>query len=346
MDVVVFAGESTDFVKLARTRSGRMFRKKILNFGPFKHPANPSKTVDVTPEFADRLVENFNAGYCPIVQATLVDEQNRHTEDPLRNIGEIVDVRKEKDGVYAYLDARKENVSGELGKTLLGASAMMHLDYTDTKTGKHVGPTLLHMAVTNRPYLTDLSGYEEVVAASAVSADTSTNELVLLSHTQEESMTLEEMIAKLKNEHGIDVAALQAQTNSDVVTALSNVLTSAGVIQLSDTGDEDVTSVITDAVLELSATNTMLSEQVAVLSAAHQADIKDKASREVRDLIRQGRILPVQEAAMLELRLSNVELFNSIVPNDSIVGLSEVGVTTSEETTQSAEVDRYTNMAR
>ena len=78
-----------------------------------------------------------------------------------------MDIQREGDKVYTLLDIRDPAAAEKMGKTLLGASAFLHMDYTDTRTNKKVGPTLLHTCVTNRPYVTDLDDYEEVVAATA-----------------------------------------------------------------------------------------------------------------------------------------------------------------------------------
>src|SRR5204862_431120 len=67
----------------------------------------------------------------------------------------------------------------DFGKTILGASAMLDLDYADVRSGQRVGPTLLHVAATNRPHLVDLEPYTDAVAASA-----SSSEVVMLSYPQ------------------------------------------------------------------------------------------------------------------------------------------------------------------
>ena len=119
----------------------------------------------------DHLMTNFTDGVADIVQVPKVDGQNKHTEDPDRNIGEVVDLKRREDGgLDAIIDVRTADTE-KIGKTLLGASAMMHMDYTDTRTGSRMGPTLLHTAITNRPYITGLDDFQEYVAASADTSD-------------------------------------------------------------------------------------------------------------------------------------------------------------------------------
>jgi len=339
---VVMAGDGNEgFVELARrngvTPKGRLFRKQILHFGDFEHPKLPGKKITVDEDFAEKLVTNFSNGMCDIVQAPIVDGENKHTEDPLRNTGQVIDLDYEAGkGVYAYLDARNAEHAEQLGKTLIGASAMLNLDYTDTKTGAKVGPTLLHMAVTNRPYITNLDGYEEVIAASA---DTP-GETVLLGAVTENPLedempkTKEELIAALKDEHGIDVEALQAKKDEPAdLTALSNALGADG--------QEMTLQDVADAVVELSSKLSTSEETVVELT-------RKNAEKEIDDLVHAGRILPKQRDTMLELSLSNRDQFEALLPEEPIVSLSEDGVTThtsSQSEAQQAEIDRLADIA-
>ena len=165
----VYVPGEGEFVELTRNTKGKVFKKQILPFGTFAHPNTPGTRLTIDRGMAETLVKNFNDRVCDIVQVPIVDGENKHNEDPLRNIGEVVGLDIDEDGVNALIDARKPELAGELGRTLIGASAMMHMNYTDTRSGNKVGPTLLHVAVTNRPYITDLKDFEEVVAASGPS---------------------------------------------------------------------------------------------------------------------------------------------------------------------------------
>jgi len=367
---VILPSPRSDFVELARTRTGRLFRKQILHLGDFQHPTSPGKKVQVTKDVAESLVRNFKDGHCDIVQVPVVNDANQHVEDPLRNLGEVVDVDYNDTGVYVTIDARKKEYADELGKTLIGASAMMHMDYTDTKTGEKVGPTLLHVAVTNRPYITNLDGFSEIVAASA---DDSGEPPVFLAaaednappSNEENKMDLDELLALLKTEHDIDVADLQAKVaekastkddaktdTKELVSALAAVLKESGALSLANTNtDEPEELEISDvaaAVIELSQEKLALSEAVASLQAKSDALELSAATAEVKRMVKVGRILPVQEAAMLELKLSNPEMFDKIVPAAPLIEMSTRGVDTHDEPESkaiSAEIDRLAELA-
>lgn len=329
--------DTGDFVHLARSKKGRVYRKQILKMdSDFVHPANPLKKVHVDKTFAETLVRNFKDGICDTVQVPIADDNNMHVEDPLRNCGEVIGLSYDDKGVYADIDARKH--ADEFGKTFLGASALMSLDYADTATGTKKGPTLLHVAVTNRPYITNLGEYEEIIAASTGGlkggADTSGEKPVVLipaDHEPEEKMELSEALTFLKDEHGIDVEALQAKAaqpdNGELLTALSNVIKDATGTKEPENKEMTVKDVAA-AVIELAEDRVALSAQVETLTAANESAAQREAEAEVDSLIKQGRVLPKQRDVMVTLSRTNREAFDALVPEDSIVSLSASGVDT------------------
>jgi NADH dehydrogenase/NADH:ubiquinone oxidoreductase subunit G len=370
---VVFDGTGSDeFVECAArpgvVATGRTFRKQLLHFGSFAHPKVPGKRVIVDDAFADKLITNFSNKVCDIVQAPMVDDNNRHTENPEKNIGEVIDVQKDSKGIYAVIDVRDEDAAKKLGKTLIGASAMLSLDYKDTDSGTFCGPTLLHAAITNRPYITKLDGFEEIALSNADDepvlietneniADT-VNEPVLLGAVtieedpvQEKPMTKEELIAALK-EQGIDVVALQ-KTADETTAALSNIIDtdsdtlkdiSTAVVELSHAKDE--LELKLSKQIEVAETQNSLIEQLVEESKALKLSA---AEMEIDHLIEEGRILPKQKAAMLTLSVNDRETFDALLPEEAIVKLSEEGTTTHQDTRSikvQEDLDRYSAMAR
>jgi hypothetical protein len=357
--LVIVPSDGDGYVNLARTKSGRLFRKHLLSKGPLRHPAN-GQTIDIDDDFITRLKNNFEAGVCPIVQVPLANDQNEHSEDPNRNIGEVVDIQIDGDKVYAVMDIRDPAHADRMGKTYLGASAMLSLDYQDTKTGKRVGPTLLHSCVTNRPYVTDLDDYEEIVAATT---DRSDEAAVLLTDVKEKvaketempeektetvaEPSLEELLTTLKNKHNIDVSALQAQnTETERQAKLSqtivDALTNAGIVKLSNTDDGEKTTVdnevVTNAVRDLATNNVALTSRLNTLE-------KRDAEHAVDALISEGRILPAKRDVMVNVKLTNAELFDQIVPEQPIVKLTnEIGV--NEPKAKQHELDVEAEIAR
>jgi Mu-like prophage I protein len=348
-------------VELSRRSSGTLFRKHILTKGELIHPATKQR-IKVDDNFINTMKKNFDAKVCPIVQVPLANDNNAHVEDPDRNVGEVVDIEVSGDKVYAVIDARR-NVERFKDRTYIGASAMLSLDYTDTNTDKRVGPTLCHVAVTNRPYITNLDEYEEIVKASADNSD----EAVLLtepateenvdtqSGSKEEpeveghkTMTKEELIAALKEEHGIDVDALQTEAAKPADAAeLSNklvtALTDAGVVKLSaDDSNSNVEQVV-NAVVDLAKDNVSLSNRLEKLELSKA---ESEADFEVTTKIRDGYIDPAKKDAMVKLYLSNKDLYNDLLPGEPKVELSAERGTSVEASENKVEVDVDAEIAR
>jgi hypothetical protein len=345
-DQVIAPSHEADWVRLSRTKSGTLFRKHILNKGPLIHPKTGAQIV-VDDAFVARLRRNFDAKVCDIVQVPLANDQNQHSEDPLRNLGEVVGIEEEGDKVYALLDIRRSDAVSAMGKTILGASAMMHLDYKDTRTGKGVGPTLLHVCATNRPYVIGLEDYQEVVAATAEG----TAETVLLTAaTKEQSdmMTLDEMIAALKADHGIDLPDLQrrAEANDEIVTKLSGLLGEGSNLLALSNGEGVSSDEIIGAIAQIATDNVALTAR---LDEMETAAARSAAEVRVNELIGEGRILPSKRDASIELLLTNPVLFDSIVPEQPLVALSQEHGYTPLDPSPGDEIEaaiaRYTDSA-
>jgi hypothetical protein len=357
----ILPSSDTEWAELSRTKEaqGKVYRKHILNKGVLIHPVTGTK-IDIDDAFVSSLKRNFKNQVADIVQVPLANDRNEHSEDPDRNIGEVLDIVEENDKVYAIIDARREDAAGKLGKTWLGASAMLSTNYKDTRTGDRVGPTLLHVAVTNRPYVTGLEDYKEIVAASNTSknanvavfesilpneeeaADNLNDETLQASAPiEEKTMTRDELIAALREEHGIDVAALQAKAaEADTATELSNQLAEqlAETLELSANSVDNETLI--GAIAELAQDKVSLSNRVEGLERA-------SAKHVVRGLVEAGFLLPHQEETMVELRLSNPETFEKLIPNEPVVKLSaqvghEQGASNGDDLDIDAEITRYT----
>jgi len=352
-------------IELSRKSSGTLFRKHILNVGrDLVHPAVGRIKIDDA--FVTALKTNFTNKACDIVQVPLANDKNEHVEDPDRNVGEVVDIEVKDNKVYAVIDARDPKAVEKFkNKTYIGASAMIAMNYTDTSTTKKVGPTLCHVAVTNRPYITNLEDYEEIVKASADNSE----EAVLLTESAEtvvddnsgsveepeveepKTMTKEELLAALKDEHNIDVVALQAEAakpaETDTTAELSNklvtALTEAGVVKLTaDDAGANVEQVV-GAVVELATDNVKLTNRIEALELSNRE--KD-ADAEVKAKVAEGFIDPASADAMKELYLSNQDLYTKLLPAEPKVDLSGTPVGTSVEEKDETQVDVNAEVAR
>jgi Mu-like prophage I protein len=341
-------------VALSRTRrvQGRLFEKHILNMGDLLHPKTGQK-IRVDDAFVATMQDNFTKGYCDIVQVPLANDDNKHVETPVANLGEVMGIRQRGGKVYALLDARQD--ADKFGKTYLGASAYLSTNYTDSATGNKVGPTLLHVAVTNRPYVTGLEDYKEVLAAAADSP----GEVVVLTAAPEETvpLTREELLAALKTEYGIDVAALQMAATAaplapgtavispsdmaGLTAAVTQAFKDSGALQLSAEPGTVSLPDVTAAVVELAADNKGLRKSVDDLR-------RQAAEAEVDGYVGAGRLLPKTRDAAVEMALSRRDDLDAILaPEDRpYVRLSHQEGATGPDGEQRQEQDIDAEVAR
>ena len=293
------------YVELAGPDGTRRFRKQILSLGELLHPKT-GEPLQLDEAWYSKLKDNWDAKVCPIVQFPAADDQNRHSEDPLRNLGQVTNLTREGKKVYADIDVPDTAVADKVGKTILGASAFLSLEHTDTRTGKKVGPALLHVAATNRPYCTDLAPYRELLDASADGAgevivlaapevpapvkedvtpplSDGTGEVLILAQ-EAPRMSKEELLAALKAEHGVDVEALQAQAGqrsemSQLTAALTEALRPAAAAATQPADGETVSlSDVVGAVAELAEKNVALSGTVGDLLQGRGPPARSRAT--------------------------------------------------------------------
>jgi Mu-like prophage I protein len=329
-DVIIPAPESAgSYLELsgAKNARGTVFRKHLLTLGDLVHPES-GKVIKLDDSFYSQLEANFRNNVTDHVAVPLADASNRHSEDPLRNTGEVIGLHRDGRKVFVDLDIRDPKVvDGLRNGTLLGASAFISMDYKDNQ-GRHRGPALLHSCITNRPYCTGLDPYEEVIAATAADSSGEPDVAVLTVREPAEGvgeMDKDELIAALRDEHGIDVEALQATASqqaqlSELTGALTAALsaTPAGDhLRLSGDGGMQVSaSDLVGAVAELAQHNVALSNGVLGLQ-------RKNAEAEVDALVKQGRVLPAQRNAYVTLSLTNREMFDELLPDKALVPVEE-----------------------
>jgi Mu-like prophage I protein len=350
-------------LELARQTQGRLLEKHILSVGTLIHPKTGER-INVDDAYLSTIVTNFNNNVCDIVQVPLANDDNQHVENADVNKGEVTQLRKRNGKLYAVVDARED--AEKFGKTYLGASAFLSTNYTDSRDGKKKGPTLLHVAVTNRPYVVGLEPYKEIIAATATSDNDA--EIVVLGQEEEEPTVdpkeeLATLLATLKDKHGIDVAELQVQAAAQPVqgevqltagsptvdvAALTTALTAAlantplGAQLTASNSDSINLDDVVGSVVELSRQN-------AVLAAGYDGMRRERAEEVVDKYVSDGYIFPKQRNFAVNLRLTGKpEEWDEFLPADKVVLTDEQsGVTPPkderESQQQSEEVVRLTD---
>ena len=186
----------------------KRWRKHLFPFGrKFVHPKDRSKVLEFTREFAERMIANFNAGVRDIVPVP-----SKHSEDWEDNHGRVLALEMdEAKGVFCVIEV--DEVAGKAidDRKLAGVSGSFDPDYFDRESGNKIGPVLRHVALTNGPYIEGMDGFEPIALSEpdgSADDDESSVSFYVLSETKpdkggKDTMTLEELKAALKADHGI-----------------------------------------------------------------------------------------------------------------------------------------------
>lgn len=191
-----------------QSMAGTMFYKQIAKFGKWVNPLYPIEFMELDREWAQTIVDNFNAGIIDRVPVPL-----DHTDATEANTGEVVKLEIKDDGLYAYLDIRRPNVVEDINNGLIfDVSISFDWDYIDTADGKHHGPTLLHVALVNNPYLKGMPAFQEAVdvafskVAEKMTAALSlpkSSSVIMLSESKIKELSMN--VAKVKNDKDFPV---------------------------------------------------------------------------------------------------------------------------------------------
>lgn len=247
-NVLQFATEDTQKASF----NGSIYRKQLVKFGVWENPDypwfsdDPKMTLDEA--WAEQIVENFNAGNL----GSKVPVPLNHTDDVKANTGELVGLEiVAGDGLYGDLEIRDAQTIEDLDNGLIfDVSISFVWDLVRQDDGKHYGPTLLHVALVNTPYLIGMNAFEKVGATLSklsksfkpVGLSLDNGGAIMLSRTKiKELANVDE--STIKNDRDFDVTVTYKDGDED-----KEVVVKAGEeVVVPTTVAEEVTTQIADA---------------------------------------------------------------------------------------------------
>lgn len=247
-NILQFAKEDTQVA----TFSGNIYRKQVAKFGAWENPDypwfsdDPKMTLDEA--WAEQIVENFNKDSL----GSQVPVPLNHTDDVRVNTGVVESLEVVAgDGLYANLKIIDEETQQKLDSGLIfDVSISFVWDLVRQDDGKHYGPTLLHVALVNTPYLIGMNSFEKVGAALSklnksfqpVGLSLSHEGAIMLSRTKiKELANVEE--STIKNDKDYDVTVTYKDGDED-----KEVVVKAGEeVEVPTEVAEDVTNQIAEA---------------------------------------------------------------------------------------------------
>lgn len=322
----------------------KLFRKQLLRLGTWAHPDAPGGKLEVTKDLVSRIIENFNKGVRDDVPVPM-----GHDLDALKNAGHVVGLEQAKDGsLWGILNLAKEDIAEDVeAGTITGGSSLIAMNHKNPENGEEHGPTLVHFALTNAPYIKGLAGFERV----ALGEQEGESVVIALAQTEEgKTMDLKELLEKISeipdeelmaalkterpdlftdSEEEPDEKKLEeakAEGQKELVAALAEKGITVSLSEEGDgSGDDDTKIDVTK-----SPEYVALSEQVENLTkAAREAEALAVIDQAIKD----RKVLPAQRDALKTVALgeNGMETLKGLIPEETIVDTSEHGVTTTDE---------------
>lgn len=146
---------------VAAKATGAVYRKQLFTYGTWINPNwwwDDELLMDLTMELALAMKANFDNN---TIGSKLTVPRN-HTGDVNANAGEVIGFEVGNDAAYVYLDVRDAKTAADIDSGLIwDVSAGFDFDWVSQKDGSHHGPCLLHVALTDEPYINNMTGFEK-----------------------------------------------------------------------------------------------------------------------------------------------------------------------------------------
>lgn len=157
VNLTVLNSDDSDFYAFEDNENGKMMLKiPAARIGKWIH--SEYGVVEFTQEKFDQAIDNFNAGvlgYEPTLNVGHFVEVQSFGSAPTEGIA--VEVYQEEDVLYANYECLNPIVYGDvLNQRYRRSSSELIMDYVDRTNDRSVGMTLVGMALTNRPFITDM----------------------------------------------------------------------------------------------------------------------------------------------------------------------------------------------
>lgn len=210
----------TDSTPGLRQLSGSktVFKKQLIRFGEWIDPVWPEDVMRIDRVFLEQLVKNYNNGIPGRIPVPLT-----HTDNPEYNTGELIELTIEgdgtsiEDGLYGVLEIRREETADDIRNELIfDVSISFATNYTDNENGAQYGPTLLHVALVNNPYIKKMGGFTSLSEElkKFFGADMQVRSL------SESAIKKEIKMTRVKNEREFAVSVTHKDGDTDVTTEL------------------------------------------------------------------------------------------------------------------------------
>lgn len=281
--LIQFAADDTQ----AATFSGSVYRKQLAKYGEWVNPQYPFLSSDpimtLDEQWGETIVENFNNN----VLGAPVPVPLNHTSDVKENTGRVLSLESiPGDGLYGNLRIDDEDTALKLDKGIIfDCSISFDWNYVRTNDNKNYGPTLLHVALVNNPYLIEMNSFEKL--DMALSQLEESFEPIGLSYAGRDVILLSR--DKMK-----ELSVMGTATEETETEEVTGEVTEPETEQSEETEEETSEEETTEETAEVVDPQTELSRL-----RLENAELQ--LSREYDQLLAEGKVIPAQKDKILSL---------------------------------------------
>lgn len=300
--------------------NGSVYRKQLAKFGEWVNPqyprlsSNPIMTLDLA--WAQKIVENFNNG----VLGAPVPVPLNHTNKTDANTGRVQSLEIiPGDGLYGNLLITNPDTIDQLDRgEIFDVSISFDWNHIRTDNNKNYGPTLLHVALVNNPYLLEMASFEKISVGlskldesfESIGLARATRDVIMLSRHRVEELS--NMATKtIKNEKGFAVTVkvgdeeiviapgeditVDETAADDVIAQIEAAEDSSGDAGATDGDSND------DNKGDADTTPPAKETEQEELSRLRLQNAELQLSKEYDSLLAEGKVIPAQKDAIMAL---------------------------------------------
>jgi len=232
----------------------RRWRTQLL---PFRTISYKGRELVFDRAYLEGLVKAFKAKAFDLVPFQLARGDNKHTNDPERCRGEIIDLELAPDGLDLILEANESGDELLRSNPKLGVSARIYEEY-ERSDGKSWPQALQHVLGTLDPHIAGMRNWKEVEVPVALSQQIGDVEVVDLSDVEfgeEEGGTDKVAFSKEDRAALIELLtkARKAKDDDEIAALVDELIAEGEVEDETELSDEELDNLIAEAEAEANA---------------------------------------------------------------------------------------------
>lgn len=162
MESLLLTGGATGMFAELQASEGepQLFRKALTRVGKWVHPQDATRSFVVTADRVQNWLKNFEAGRPDLVTVPI---GHKGYDDALKNTGYLRKASFDGHTVWGDIEFTREDArSLARSGSIPAASIAIAEHWIDSETGEDHGEAIIHVALTQRPHIQALGGFQAI----------------------------------------------------------------------------------------------------------------------------------------------------------------------------------------